>query len=82
MSLKLISLLNCLPGHLCALCAAALSARVEAEDLAAEDALRLPVAQTAPLHHLHALDQPPAMYISNFAQESKHHSLLHWMIAR
>ena len=52
-------LLNCIPGHLGALCAAALAARVEAEDLAAEDALRLAVAQPAPLHHLHALDQAP-----------------------
>ena len=53
---------NYIPGHLGALCAAALAARVEAEDLAAEDALRLPVAQTAPLHHLHALHQPPAIW--------------------
>ena len=52
---------NCIPGHLGALCAAALAARVEAEYLAAEDALRLAVAQPAPLHHLHTLHQAPAM---------------------
>ena len=48
-----------LPGHLSALCAASLPPRVEAEDLPAEHALSLAVAQAAPLHHLHPLHQPP-----------------------